>query len=199
MSEFNEYDKQLSESLRSKYSDGSGSIDSEKLDADIKKTQSFTFRLHLFMSAVFILAGLAFVFVGSLQMYSAHKDKKVCTVRTDGVVSDFDSTHSDPSDPSSSLVYAPVFTYTFEGREYTYHGQSYSDKGSLFVGKKVSVYVDTDDPMTIYVPDYKVERKNAILFIIVGLALSGGFIGYCFYKRYRIRKDYEELINYDKL
>jgi hypothetical protein len=53
--------------------------------------------------------------------------------------------------------------------------------------------------MTIYVPDYKVERKNAILFIIVGLALSGGFIGYCFYKRYRIRKDYEELINYDKL
>ena len=199
MSEFNEYDKQLSESLRSKYSDVSGSIDSEKLDADIKKTQSFTFRLHLFMSAVFILAGLAFVFAGSLQMYSAHKDKKVCTVRTEGVVSYFDSTHSDSSDPSSSLVYAPVFTYTFEDREYTYHGHSYSDKGSLFVGKKVSVYVDPDDPMTIYVPDYKVERKNAILFIIVGLALSGGFIGYCFYKRYRIRKDYEELINYDKL
>ena len=199
MPKLNENDRRLGEELREKYSDEFGLIDSEKLDADIKKTQSFTFRLHLFLSAVFILAGLAFVFVGSLQMYSAHKDKKVCTVRTDGVVSDFDSTHSDSSDPSSSLVYAPVFTYTFEDREYTYHGHSYSDKDSLFVGKKVSIYVDPDDPMTIYVPEYRVERKNAILFIIVGLALSGGFIGYCFYKKFKVKRDYEKLINYDKL
>ena len=185
----------LSDALREKYTDENGNFDRERLNSDLQQGEKFVFRIHLFLSMIFIIAGLAFFFIGCFELYNSFKDKKLCTVYTEGVVSDFKSTQSDMNDENSSLVYAPVFTYNSEGQEYTYSGNSYSDKGNLFVGKKVTVYVDPDDVGHVYIPDYKVKKRNNILFIIIGLALSGGFIGYCFYKKREFTRDFNRLTN----
>ncbi|MBR6069256.1 MAG: DUF3592 domain-containing protein [Ruminococcus sp.] len=193
-----EKDYELREELREKYTDESGSFDSERMKSDLGAAKRFMFRLYLLMSAAFILAGLAFAFIGALGLFSQARDKMVCTERTEGVVLGFDSMHSDSDDPSSSLVYAPIFSYTYDGMTYTHRGSSYSDsKGKLSRGSEVTVYVDPDDPTRVYIPEYTVEKRNSVLFLIVGLALSGGFLGYVLYKRREFNRSIDRLIGND--
>jgi hypothetical protein len=115
------------------------------------------------------------------------KAKKACTVLAAGEVDSFNRYES-LSDDDKSDSYAPVFRYTYNGEEYTYAGSSYSDTGNLYVGKKVDVYVDPSDPTHIYVPEYKTEKKNAVIFIIVGIGLIAGMIAYSLYKSRQMRK-----------
>lgn len=192
-----EKDYELSEELRSKYTDENGNVDSERMKSDLNSAKKFMFRFYLLINMAFIVAGLAFVFIGAFGLYSRVRDKMACTVKTEGIVLDFDSMRSDSDDPSSSLVYAPIFAYTYDGMEYTYRGSSYSDKWNLTRGKEVTVCVDPDDPTRVYIPEYSVERKNSVLFIIVGLALSGGFIGYCLYKRREFNTSIDRLVDDD--
>lgn len=192
-----EKDYELSEELREKYTDEDGNVDSERMKSDLNAAKKFMFRFYLLINMAFIVAGLAFVFVGALGVFSRVRDKMACTEKTEGIVLDFDSMHSDSDDPSSSLVYAPIFAYTYDGMEYTYRGSSYSDKGKLTRGKEVTVCVDPKDPTRVYIPEYTVERKNSVLFIIVGLALSGGFIGYCLYKRREFNTSIDRLTDDD--
>ena len=190
-------DDELRDELREKYTDEDGNYHPERLSSDLNAAKRFMFRLYLLISMAFILGGLAFTFIGTLQVCSIIKSKKVCTELVEGFVLDFKSERADSSDPNSSLVYAPVFSYTYEGREYTYSGSSYSDKGKLNRGQDVHVYVDPDDPYNIYVPEYTVEKKNAILFIIIGLAVSGGAIGYCIYQSRKFNKGVDRLTDDD--
>lgn len=191
-------DYEVSEELREKYTDEDGNFDSERMKNDLDKAKRFMFRFYLFINMAFILAGLAFVFVGAFGIFSRVRDKMVCTEKTEGIVLDFDSRHSDSDDPSSSLVYAPIFTYTYDGYQYTYRGSSYSDsKGKLSRGKEVMVWIDPDDPTRVYIPEYAVEKWNSVLFIIVGLALSGGFLGYVLYKRREFNRGVDRLVGDD--
>lgn len=193
----NEEDRQYREELREEYSDEYGNVDREKLAGDAKKLKDFTFRLYMFLSLPFIIAGVVMFILGVLTLHSLAKDKKVCTAAADGYVSDFKSTHIDSSDPYSSLVYAPVYTYTYEGTEYTYSGNSYSDKGKLYVGKKVKVYVDPDDPTTAYISEDSVEKRNAVAGLVMGLALSGGFLAYCIHESGGFKRKLESVADDD--
>ena len=193
-----EKDYELREELREKYTDESGSFDSERMKNDLTAAKRFMFRFFLLINMVFIVAGLAFAAVGAIGIFSRVRDKMVCTEETEGVVLGFDSMRSDSDDPSSSLVYAPIFTYTYDGMEYTYRGSSYSDgKGKLSRGEEVTVYVDPDDPTRVYIPEYNVEKWNSVLFVIVGLALSGGFLWYVLYKRREFNRSIDRLIGDD--
>lgn len=175
------------------YGDGYGSIDRAKLNSSMDSAERFFRRLHLLCSAVFILAGLAFLIAGSLMSLSIVKDKKECTVPAMGEVASFNRYES-LSDDGPSNSYAPVFRYTYNGEEYTYAGHSYSDTGNLYVGKQVDIYVDPADPNHIYVPEYKTEKKNAVIFIIVGIGLIAGMIAYSLYKSRQMRKDIQNTI-----
>ena len=192
-----EKDYEIREELREKYTDENGTFDSERMKSDLTAAKRFMFRFFLLINMAFIVAGLAFAIVGAVGIFSRVRDKMVCTEKTEGFVLDFDSMHSDSDDPSSSLVYAPIFAYTYDGYQYTYRGSSYSDKKKLTRGKEVTVYVDPDATTRVYIPEYTVEKWNSVLFVIVGLALSGGFLGYVLYKRREFNRSIDRLIGDD--
>lgn len=183
----------IRDDLLERFSSENGEINRARLNKDMDGVESVFRRLHLLGSAVFILAGLAFLIAGCLMCLSLAKDKKACTVMVNGEVDSFNRYES-ASDDGTSNSYAPVFRYTYNGDEYTYAGHSYSDTGNLYVGKKVDVYVDPADPTHIYVPEYKTERKNAIIFIIVGVALIAGMIGYSLYNAKKMRKEMQNAL-----
>ncbi|MBQ9898462.1 MAG: DUF3592 domain-containing protein [Ruminococcus sp.] len=180
--------------IRGQYTDEYGQLDRERFESDSKKLGSFMFRLHLFLSLAFILGGLALFGIGCFTLVNVHKDKKVCTVLTEGYVSGFDEDYADSSDHDSGKVFAPVFSYTYDGVEYTYTGSSYSDKVDFRAGQRVRIFVDPDSPTTVYIPEYRVEKRNAVLDIIIGLALAGGFIGYCFWQKRDVDKRFKRLV-----
>ena len=142
----------------------------------LKANKAFM-KLRIRICFLFILGGLVFFILGMVQVGLLIKSKHDCTVLVKGRVDSFDVSTS-MSDEDSSPSYAPVFSYEYNGEELFYEGDTYSDKGRLYVGQEVDVYVDPDKPDHVYVPAYKAKKSAPIVFIIIGLILSVGPVVY---------------------
>ena len=66
---------------------------------------------------------------------------------------------------------------------FKFSGSSSNTYVSKVVIKSANVVpVDPDDPTTAYIPEDSVEKRNAVAEIVMGLALSGGFLAYCIHE-----------------
>ena len=119
-------------------------------------------------SAVLLFIITAATLIGGI-FFLKHdsKLKKECTYKTTAIVSDIKENSSSDSD-----TYAPVFTYEYEGNEYTAASNVYSSNLKFRKGDKVEFYVKPGDPQTFYCPKEKSGKFFAvILFIVSGLCL----------------------------
>jgi len=106
-------------------------------------------------------------FGGFMFMKHDSKLKKVCTYKTNAIVSDIKESSS-----SDGHTYAPVYTFEYNGNEYTVSGDVYSSNLKVNKGAEVEIYIDPNDPMTFYSPS-EVSGKffGIILFIVSGVCL----------------------------
>ena len=127
----------------------------------------------------FLLVSMLFMGIGLMANHDMNKDKKVCTERVMGIVCALDEDrrvdYDSDGDRTESVTYAPVFAYSYNGRDYKITGSTYSSSPDYNEGVQVEIYVDPNDPKRIYVPSYS-EQKNVHLAFIIG----GGAFSLCF-------------------
>ena len=120
-----------------------------------------------------ILFALPWLLVGIFHLYFGIEDisylvhtKTICTELVQGEVSDIKQIVSEGR--HRTITYKPVFSYSFNNEEYTYEARSSSHKKEPELGKKVDIYVAPDSPDTVYIPEYKAERENAVFDLLFG-------------------------------
>ncbi len=114
-------------------------------------------------TAVMIVMAIVTFAAGFLFLKNDTKLKKECTYETTAIVTDIVSSSSDRN------TYAPVYSYTYEGQDYTAQSRVYSSKLKLHEGDNVEFYVNPDDPQTYYCP----QETSGKTFAIVLFAVSG--------------------------
>ncbi|OPZ20416.1 MAG: hypothetical protein BWZ04_01843 [Firmicutes bacterium ADurb.BinA205] len=132
---------------------------------DKKKNTGGNILLILF-ALPWILSGALFFFSGMSNICYFVRSKIICTELVQGEVSDIKQIVSEGR--NRTIRYKPVFSYSFNNEEYTYEARSSSHKKEPELGKKVDIYVAPDSPDTVYIPEYKTERKNAVSSLILG-------------------------------
>lgn len=117
-------------------------------------------------TAVMIVMAIVTFAAGFLFLKNNTKLKKECTYETTAIVTDIVSSSSD------SNTYAPVYSYTYEGQDYTAQSRVYSSNLKMHEGDEVKFYVNPDDPQTYYCPQETSGKTFAIiLFVISGICL----------------------------
>lgn len=73
-------------------------------------------------------------------------------------------------------VYAPVYSFEYEGHEYNVQGKIWDTDRHYEVGQKVPIKIDSSDPTHIYDPEYNSESmitsvllEAGIMFLVPGL------------------------------
>ena len=126
--------------------------------ASVSKTTSAV--ILIILTIVTLIGGILF-------LKHDTKLKKQCIYKTTAIVSDIKADTS-----SDSNTYAPVYSYEYDGREYTAVSRVYSSSLKVHKGDKVEFYLDPDDPQTYYCPKETSGKFFAvILFIVSGFCL----------------------------
>ncbi len=132
---------------------------------DKKKNTGGTILLILF-ALPWILSGALFFFSGMSNICYFVRSKIICTELVQGEVSDFKQIVSEGR--HRTITYKPVFSYSYNNEDYAYEARSTSKKREPELGKKVDIYVAPDSPDTVYIPEYKAERENAVFDLLFG-------------------------------
>lgn len=145
---------------------GDAPIDMQKA-ARAAKAFSWVFSIKYFFV---IIVAAVFLIAGCYIIADNNRDKRECTELTRGTVVEFTEwVHHD--DDGERVTYAPVFSYSYNGKEYRYKGTDYSTGSGLYEGQELDVYVDPSDPAHIYVPEYRTVKKTGISFVVMGSLL----------------------------
>lgn len=68
-------------------------------------------------------------------------------------------------------VYAPVYSFEYEGHEYNVQGKIWEDDRHYEVGQKVTIKIDSSDPTHIYDPEYNSESMITSVLLDAGIML----------------------------
>lgn len=120
--------------------------------------------------------GLAFISMGAAFLYRSHADKKKCTEAVTATVVELRERRStDPEDHTVRISYAPVYEYVYEDFVYSVVSSMSANPPQFSVGESVELYLDPDDPMSIYVPG---DSSTFVLFIVLlGVGIPPVLIG----------------------
>ncbi|ADU23587.1 MULTISPECIES: DUF3592 domain-containing protein [Ruminococcus] len=125
---------------------------------------SSAFVISLVM-AIFILIGGIFSTVGIIIGKSIEKTKARCTVPIEAYVISYKY--------NEDGLTSPVYSYKFEGADYEFSTNSYSNHPPYNVGDNAEIMIDPDSPNKAFVPADKTTAFVATLFKYMGL----GFVG----------------------
>ena len=134
---------------------------------------------------IVIVLGLMLFFVisvwligcGIIGQYKLEHSKKVCTELVQGELL-YHEVKVEERDGRETTYYFPVFGYSYNNKEYTYKGNASYTRKEFEEGEQVDIYVDPDNPDTVYIPGYKLKNKGYLGNIIVGAVIIG-FIYIC--------------------
>lgn len=121
----------------------------------------------------FIIFSVIFIAVGSIVMMypkiKSHKCTETVTAEVVDNLSDI-SHHSSGRKhySNSSVVYRPVFAFTYEGKDYHIESHTASNPPAFDVGERVELKIDPDDPTNFYAPSDKTTSIIGIIFIAMG-------------------------------
>lgn len=121
----------------------------------------------------FIFFSVIFIAIGSIvMMYPKIKSHKCTETVTAEVVENLSdvSHHSSVKKhrSHSSVVYRPVFAFTYEGKDYRITSHTASNPPAFDVGEMVELKIDPDDPKSFYAPADKTTKIIGIIFVSMG-------------------------------
>ena len=98
-----------------------------------------------------------------------------CSVEVDAQVVGLLHSTSTDSDGHTSDVYAPEYTYYFEGTDYRVHSSVYSNGRQYQIGSIVTLRIDPEHPEKFL--DLKRDRKSLILrCVVLGVFFAIGLL-----------------------
>ena len=115
--------------------------------------------------AIFILVGGIFGTIGIMLGKSIEKTKAQCTVSVEADVINYKYNNDGLS--------TPIYSYVYEGVNYQYSANSYSNHPPYSVGEKADIMIDPDSPQKAFVPTDKTTAFISILFKIIGFSFAG--------------------------
>lgn len=101
--------------------------------------------------SVFFIVGLVFLVIGIVLMRLDNKKRALCSGEAKGVVVRIDSKQSTDSDGFKSTVYAPVVSYTVNGKEYEERSSIYSSPCKFNEGDIAIIHYDPGDPSVMII------------------------------------------------
>ena len=131
----------------------------------------------IFFAMLIPLFGLVFLIVGAVVTGKMAANKKVCTFETTAAVIDLERRESTDDDGDTVINYAPVYSYEYEGKSYTYVSDVASRPPKFEKGQVVKLMLDPYEPETVYIPDDNTGWVLGIVFMAIGgLVALAGFI-----------------------
>ena len=112
-----------------------------------------------------LLFGGIFAAVGLMIRKGVDKSHEGCTVSVEAEVTQMY--------PGSNEGMTPVYSYTYEGRELTFHNNFYSNDPPYKIGDKAELMVDPDDPQRAFVPADKGMYMVCTIFMTIGFCIMG--------------------------
>ena len=91
------------------------------------------------------------------------KVKKECTYKTTAIVSEIKFSESE-----DGTTYLPVYSYTYNGFEYTAESPAYDSNIKVSRGDELEVYIDPDDPTVFYCPSDQGSKTETISMFFFG-------------------------------
>lgn len=130
--------------------------------------------------------GLIFMGIGIIMLASVvylmytdyHFTKKAASVT--GEVLSYDSYYSSDSDGGGSTMYTPTFSYSYNGKEYTFTSSTSSSSPEFKIGEAVEILVDPDDPNNVLVNSFWERYLISVILGFLGAMFSG--LGYMAFK-----------------
>lgn len=117
---------------------------------------------------VFFIVGVVFVCSGLwLKNYDkGMKDR--CTESVQAVVADYKSSSSSHNDGTYSMSYFPVFSYTFDGVEYTKQSNYGSGEPKYSKGDVVEIKVNPNDATEFFDPS---DRSDIVYNVLISVGM----------------------------
>lgn len=112
--------------------------------------------IPLLLVSVFVIAGFCLIII---PLYQRNKRKEICTVIVPAQIVDYDTSYNE-----GTTLYAPIYEYTFNGKEYRICNHSYSNVGNRPVGTIINLKIDPNNP-TVF------EDNHASIFVIIILGI----------------------------
>ena len=118
---------------------------------------------------VFLIVGIILVCSG---LWFKNYDKGVkerCTESVQAVVDGYQSSSSSHSDGTSSTSYFPVFSYTYDGRDYTKQSNYGSGETKYSKGDVVEIMVNPNNATEFFNPS---DRSDIVYNVLMGIGLT---------------------------
>lgn len=120
----------------------------------------------------FILFSILFIIVGIVVLMIPKIKAQKCTesVRAEVVENlPVESSHrSNSGRHRTSVMYKPVFSFTYNGKDYLVESKTSSDPPAFQSGEIVGLKINPDDPTDFYAPSDKTTRFIGIIFTAMG-------------------------------
>ncbi len=116
------------------------------------------------------ITGIMMLIGGTSSLISYYHAKGHCTELVIGEIESIDTWvhHNSREDGGDSVGFAPVYSYEYNGKPYIKKESAYSSEPEFSEGDEVEIYVDPDDPTTIFVPSYKKNKDTSVAFTVAG-------------------------------
>lgn len=118
--------------------------------------------VFLIVDVVFVCSGLWFK-----NYDEGMKDR--CTEYVQAIVDDYKSSSSRNNDGTYSISYFPVFSYTFDGVEYTKQSNYGSGEPKYSKGDVVEIKVNPNDATEFFNPS---DRSDIVYNVLIGVGMS---------------------------
>ncbi len=133
-----------------------------------------------FISIYFLLTCIIMTIIGMALFINPIVKKSKCTETVTAVVVDEVITHSDRKDGDGSRTIAdyhmPVFSYDYNGQEYTVTSKEGSDPARYNIGDHTELKIDPSNPEYYYEPSSNVSFVLGTVFGSLGLVGTAIFL-----------------------
>lgn len=134
-----------------------------------------------FISIFFLFTCIVMLIVGIALFINPIIKKSKCTETVTAVVVDEVITHSERKDGDGMLTisdyHMPVFSYDYNGREYTVTSREGSDPPMYNIGDRTELKIDPSNPEYYYDPSSNVALVLGVVFGSLGLVGTAIFLG----------------------
>lgn len=133
------------------------------------------------IALLFVAVGVIFIRSNLNGKKSLEKDHRQCSELVEGIVTNINSKEFTERDSDDNITkwtgYAPEFTYTYNGREYTYKSHYYKDRQIYEIGDSEQIYINPDDPAQVYIPYYDSRKDKGNTGLIIGIIIIIAAVG----------------------
>ena len=104
----------------------------------------------IFKRIFFCIYGVVTIAFGVFVFMLDYNDRFVCTESTEAYITAFEKNRINKTSGAERYSYTPVFEYEYLDREYKSHMDTYASYHEEWIGTKVTVMIDPENPAHVY-------------------------------------------------